>query len=184
MDLSQPRRTCPQCGQELPPGAACAQCGRDEANPFISPAAAREPKPREVDSELWFALVVVVAVCVAIGFALPGLGVILGMVFVPAVVRTAAVMRRRAEVAAAKNSGSQIASTVFASAGITIAVWIASAVAFGVVCTPVGLVAFSIRSDVGAVLAFGLGGLAGLAVFFWFMKKLWPRSAKDDDGTA
>lgn len=192
MDEPTPTRTCPQCGQPLAADSeTCRNCGRDGGNPFTSPTEpASEPKRREVESELWFALIVVIVACTAIGIAAPGIGVLLGMVFVPAVVRAAAVMKRDAKVAGARNSAGRMTSAVFASAGISIAVWMASAVAFAAVCTPVGLVgglvAASIRSDgtVLVVLAFGLGGMAALAVFFWFMRKLWPGAAKDDDATA
>lgn len=177
ISLSQ---TCPQCSQPLPPGVdTCPHCGRDGANPFIAPAP--EPKPA-VGSKLPLALAAVVFGCVAIGFAAPGLGVLLAMVFVPAVVRAAAVVKRRREAAGAHDSRGDIASAVLASAGITFAVWLASAVAFATVCFPLGLLSFDIRTGggVGMVFAFGLGGLAGLAVFFWFMRKLWPQAAKDD----
>ena len=184
MEPSPPSRTCPQCGQPLPVGAeACAKCGRDEANPFTSPAApAREPQPATFGWKFYLALAAVVGGCTAIGFAVPGLGVILGMVLMPATVRAAIVVKRRREATGAGCTPEQIASAVFASAGISIAVWMASAVAFAAVCTPVGLVAFSIdsKSIVSAVFAFGLGGLAGLAVFFWGMNRLWPRAKEDD----
>jgi hypothetical protein len=188
MDEPTPKRTCPQCGQPLAAGCeTCLNCGRDGGNPFTSPAEPKsEPTRREVDSELWFALIVVIVVCTAIGIAAPGIGVLLGMVFVPAVVRAAAVMKRDAKAAGVGSTAGQMVSAVFASAGISIAVWMASAVAFAAVCTPVGLVgglvADSIRSNgiVFVVLAFGLGGMAALAVFFWFMKRLWPRAAEDD----
>ena len=180
-------RSCPQCGQPLSAGAeACAKCGRDEANPFTPPAAPmNEPRPREVDLDLWFALIVVIVVCVAVGFAAPGAGILLAMVFVPAMVRAAAVIKRKDMVEASAYSTGQMASAVLASAGISIAVWMASAVAFAAVCSPIGLVGGivgdGIRYDKMApvVLAFGLGGLAGLAVFFWGMKRLWPRDEKN-----
>lgn len=184
MELSSPTRTCPQCGQPLPPGReACANCGRDEANPFTAPAApAIEPKPREIDLDLWFALIVAIVACVAVGIAVPGLGVLLGMVFVPAVVRAAAVMKRKAKAAGAKSTAGQMTSAVLASAGVSIAVWLASAIAFAAVCTPVSFLFIFIGRDsiVSVVAVFGLSGLAGLASFFWLMKRYWPRAVEDD----
>ncbi|HXT59193.1 MAG TPA: zinc ribbon domain-containing protein [Pirellulales bacterium] len=188
MDEAPIARTCPQCGQPLPPGAeSCANCGRDEANPFTSPASPLdEPKSRNSSPQLLFELVTVICVSLGIGFLWPGLGVFFAIVFVPAVIRAAAVIKRRQETGPLKDPTGQMVTALFASAGVTIAVWMASAVAFAAVCTPVGLVAISIDSGsaVAEILAFGLGGLAGLAVFYWFMRKLWPRSAKDEDATA
>jgi Na+-driven multidrug efflux pump len=184
-------RTCPQCGQPLAADSeTCANCGRDGGNPFTSPVEqSSEPKRREVDSALWITLIVVIVVCSAVSIAAPGLGVPLAMVFVPAVVRASAVMKRDAKAPGATNSAGQTASAIFASAGISIAVWMASAVAFAAVCTPAALVALSIDPNGAATeaVAFGLGGVAGLAVFFWFMRKLWPDvwpRVKDDDATA
>jgi hypothetical protein len=172
----------------LAPGAeSCAACGRDEANPFTSPVASvSKPKPRGRLVELLGAMAAVVAVCGAIGFAVPGLGVVLAMVFIPAVVRAAAVIDRKAKVAGAKNSGEQLTAAVLASAGVTFAVWLASTVAFTIVCFPLGVFSFDINSGGGAgmIFAFGLGGLAGLAVFVWLMKRFWPRSMDDGDSVS
>jgi len=186
-------RTCLQCGQPLAADSeTCANCGRDGGNPFTSPLEpVNEPKPSGVGSVLWFALIAVIAACIAIGFAAPGLGVLLGMVFVPAVVRAAAVMKRKVKVAGVQSYAGQMASAVLASAGISIAVWLASAVAFAVVCTPATFVALLIDSiDPTGMLAgtfvFGLSGLAGLASFFGYMRKFWPDvwpRVKDDDAT-
>jgi hypothetical protein len=128
----------------------------------------------------------VVAVCGAIGFAVPGLGVVLAMVFIPAVVRAAAVIDRKAQVAGARNSGEQLTVAVFASAGVTFVVWLASTIAFTIVCFPLGLFSFDLNSGGGAgmIFAFGLGGLAGLAVFVWLMRRFWPPPAESDDATA
>ena len=142
-----------------------------------------EPKPREIELDLWFALIVAIAASVAIGLAVPGLGVLLGMVFVPAVVRAAAVMKRKAKVAGARSTAGQMTSAVLASAGISIAVWLASAIAFAAVCTPVALVAAGLAGNgefVTLAIPFGLGGLAGLGSFFWLMKRYWPRAVEDD----
>jgi len=188
MEQTAPARRCPQCSQPLAADVeTCSTCGRDDANPFTAPAApVSEPKPREYGFEILFAVAVVVSVCMIVSLAVPGLGVLLGMVFVPAVVRAAAVMKRKREAAGAANSASQIASALFASAGITVAVWLGSSIACTAVCTPVMMAAFAIDkgSEVGVAAAFGLGGVAGLASFFWFMRRLWPRAAKDDDATA
>jgi hypothetical protein len=187
MDEAPVARKCPQCGQPLAPDVeACAACGRDDANPFTSPAPPpppNGPKSRSFSLRLLFAVVTVICVSLGVSVMLPGLGVILGLVFVPAVIRAAAVMKRRQEAGMSNASGDQIAYAFVVSVGIMFVVWLASAIAFAVICFPLGLLSFDIRSGggVGIIFAFGLGGLAGLAVFVWFTKKFWPRSANRDD---
>lgn len=192
MDETPIARACPQCGQPLAPGAeSCAACGRDEANPFISPAAPLDqPAPRGFSLQLLFAVVTVICISLAVGVLLPGLGVILGLVFVPAVIRASVAIKRKQEAGRLKDRDSELVAAFFASAGITFVVWLASAVAFTIVCFPLGLVAIGVnngRNSMATVVefcAFGLGGLAGLIVFFWLMKRRWPQPAERDATTA
>ncbi len=183
MEPSQPRRTCPQCGQTLPPdAAACAKCGRDETNPFISPAAAIEPPTdRRLEPHWITAVIVVVFASIVIGVLVPGLGLLLGMVFVPASIRAAAVMRREAENASSPAKRIGYAQALFASAGVMFLVWLASTIAFSIICFPLGLISFDLHSGPGVGLIAGLilGFLSGLAVFIWLTRKYWPRASKD-----
>ena len=136
--------------------------------------------------QLLFAVVTVICVSLAIGVLLPGVGVVLGLVFVPAVIRAAAAIRRKEEAGLLKDRSSQVVAAVFVSAGITFVVWLASAVAFTIVCFPLGWLSFGIETGggIGMILGFVLGGLAGLAVFYWFMRRFWPRPTESDDATA
>lgn len=188
MEPSPPSRTCPQCGQPLPPDVdACAKCGRDEANPFTPPAAPIERVPAaEGDPRLYGAILAVIAVSVIVSFVFPGLGVPLGIVLVPAAVRAAAVLKRQE--AAASSTARRIGfwHALLTSAGVTFLVWLASAIAFTIICFPLGLLSFDINTGGGIGLIAGviLGFAAGLAVFIWLNRKFWPRAAKDNDATA
>jgi len=93
--------------------------------------------------QLLFAVVTVICVSLAIGVLLPGVGVVLGLVFVPAVIRAAAAIRRKEEAGLLKDRSSQVVAAVFVSAGITFVVWLASAVAFTIVCFPLGFAGYS-----------------------------------------
>jgi hypothetical protein len=166
---------------------ACASCGRDEANPFTPPAAPIERVPAaEGDPRLYGAIMAVIAVSVIVSFVVPGLGIPLGIVLVPAAVRAAALLKRQQSAGSPPVRQIGFFHALLASAGVTFLVWLASAVACAFICTPVGIAAAGLKAggDAAMVLAFGSGGLTGLAVFYLLMKQNWPGAAKDDNATA
>lgn len=183
MHESPVARTCPQCGQPLAADVeACAKCGRDEANPFMPPAAPIEREPAaEGDPRLYGAIMAVIAVSVIVSFVVPGLGIPLGIVLVPASVRAAAVLKRQQSAGSPPVRQIGFLHALLASAGVTFLVWLASAVACAFICTPVGLAAANVNAggEVTVGLAFGSGGLTGLAVFYLLMKQYWPGAEKD-----
>lgn len=187
MEPDSSQRTCPRCGQLLPLSAeACAQCGRDEANPFTSPATPIAPPIEHLGPNAFGAAVAVIGCSVVIGIMVPGLGVLLGLVLVPASIRAAAAMRRQAATAATSAKPIGYLQALLTSAGVMFLVWLASTIAFTIICFPLGLLSFDIHSGGGVGLAAGLmlGALAGLAVFFWLTHRYWPRAARNEDATA
>lgn len=187
MEPSPPSRTCPQCGQPLPPDVdACAKCGRDEANPFTPPSSPIEREPADNNPLLVVTILAIVFVSVIVTFIAPGLGILLGIVFVPAAVRASAVLKRQD--AAGSSTARKIGfwHALLTSAGVSFLVWLASAIAFTIICFPLGLLSFDINTGGGVGLIAGviLGFAAGLAVFIWLNRKFWPRAAKDDNATA
>lgn len=187
MEPSPSSRTCPQCGQPLPPDVeACAKCGRDEANPFTSPAAPIEREPGDNNPLLVVAILAIVFVSVIVTFIVPGLGIPLGIVFVPAAVRASAVLRRQRTAAAPAAKQVGYLHAMLTSAGVMFLVWLASSIAFTIICFPLGLISFDIKSGggVGLIVGLILGFAAGLAVFIWLTHRFWPRAAKDDNASA
>jgi hypothetical protein len=183
MEPSPSSRICPQCGQLLPPDAgACAKCGRDEANPFTPPAAPIERVPAaEGDPRLYGAILAVIAVSMVVSFIVPGVGIPLGILLVPAAVRAAAVLKKQEAAASATTRKIGFWHALLTSAGVTFLVWLASAIAFTIICFPLGLLSFDINTGGGVGLIVGavLGFAAGLAVFIWLTRRFWPRAEKD-----
>jgi hypothetical protein len=187
MDEIPRARMCPQCSRPLPPAAeTCQNCGRDEANPFTAPSTSTEqPTVTAKEPSLVTAILIATLVSLLITFLLRGLGILFGLVLVPAVIRAAAVLKRQrtSDSPAVRESG--YSHALMASIAVMFLIWLASAIAFAAVCTPVALVALSIDPNGKATeaFAFGLGGVAGSAAFLWFTRQFWP-GAKDDDATA
>lgn len=188
MEPAPPEKTCPQCGQKLPPGAeTCAACGRNDVNPFSSPAAPIDP-PAEAagpPNRLASGVVAALTASIVIGYFVPGLGILLCLLLVPASIRAAAVMRRQAAPASAARQVGYL-QALLVSTGVMFLVWLASTVAFTIVCFPLGLISFDVHSGGGAGLAFGLilGFASGLAVFVWLTRRFWPRAARNEDAVA
>lgn len=181
MEPSPPSRTCPQCGQPLPPDVdACAKCGRDEANPFTPPAAPIERVPADNNPLLVVAILAIVFVSVIVAFIVPGLGVLLGIVFVPAAVRASAVLKRQRAAAAPAAKQVGYFQALLTSGGVMFLVWLAATIAFTIVCFPLGVISFDIRSGPGIGLVVGmiLGFFAGLAVYVWLTRRFWPQAEK------
>jgi hypothetical protein len=189
MEPAPPEKTCPQCGQKLPPGAdTCAACGRNDVNPFSSPAAPIDPPA--ATSGLLNRLSVggaagALFASIVIGYFVPGLGILLCLLLVPASIRAAAVMRRQTAPASAAGQVGYL-QALLVSSGVMFLVWLASTVAFTIVCFPLGLISFDVHSGGGAGLAFGLilGFASGLAVFVWLTRRFWPRAARNEDAVA
>ena len=182
MEPALPVRTCPQCGQPLSEAAeACAKCGRDEANPFTSPAAPTDRVPAaEGNPRLYGAILAAIAVSMIVAFFVPGLGVLLGVVLLPAAVRAAAVLKRQENAASTTTKRIGFFHALLTSAGVMALVWLASAIAFTMICFPLGLISFDIHSGggVGLILGLILGFAAGPAVLIWLTRRFWPRAAK------
>jgi hypothetical protein len=179
-------RTCPQCGQELASGvAACPKCGQHGANPYASPVSVDAELPvRALGWPLISSVAVVISVSIIVGIVAPGIGVLLALVFVPAVVRTVAVLQRREAAGMQSDSPSRILMLLLACAGVSFAAWIASSIAFSIVCVPIGIAAFALQSDWAFSAGIGLAILFQIAVFVWLMRRYWPPAARNQDAAA
>jgi hypothetical protein len=187
-----PARRCSECGAELGPNdARCWLCRRDlviEAalvEPDAPPVIIRPPvSPLQFSLETLLLIVTLSAVCLGALVAMPGLGVLLLVIAVPALVRTCLTGIR------SKQSGGKLTATdkvmaFLASAAITWAALAAAGMAFFTACTvslftgaAIGEVAGnSFDSRTGELLlwsAVAFCGLVSLAAFIGMFWVTWP----------
>lgn len=137
--LDESASRCPECGAALDgPGLSCWLCGGEQpeqvANPFASPAAsARQPgSPVQFSLDTLFLVTTLIAVCIGTALAAPGLGFLLIVVVVPAVIRTM-VARARNQTAVHHPTTGEKLVTFLVSFGISAAVLAAGVAAFAVV---------------------------------------------------
>ncbi len=191
---------CPDCGAQVQPTAtACWLCQKPLASqaeiveaeiveptpPPIIPAweqARRQASPLQFSLESLMLVITLVAVCLGMIVAMPGVGVLVAIVAAPALVRTLiAGFQQRA--AGTQMTLSEKALTFLASTGITMAVLAAGGTAFASACFASCLVALGVSSATNprggfnedwliyAVLGFSsLVGLATTIWLFWLMR--------------
>src|SRR4051794_17612604 len=149
---------CPHCRAENAPELeVCSTCGRSLAlvidSPYDPPKSALEPTPRATFRISSLMLIIgVVAVCLGLLREVPGLFVLLLILSVPALGRTVAGMSRRREKGVAMNWNDK-AWMFAASLGVVSLILLASVASFVVTCFPTGLVAFSVNSNAGIIIA-------------------------------
>jgi hypothetical protein len=121
-------------------------------------------------------LILLVGVFLGLTREAPGLGVGLVFLVTPALARTVVAARRRQ----ARGEPMTVTDQMFAflgSIGLVLTVGVASLAAFVATCFPIGLVVGSQANvgDVGLYIAIGVGGIAGIAVAFWLLRRYWLR---------
>lgn len=185
MQSTPMERRCPACGHRFPPAAAvCPNCGRDDANPFVSPA--MEPSPLTPEWR-WLAAAAagVCGVAGLLALVAPGLSILLLVLGSPILARTWAAMERRREAGLPVAAGERLRA-VAASTGIGLLAALAATIAFAAVCVPIGL-SFSLIqlpqpdsgvsiSLLGIIMAFVAGGVAGIYAGYYVFRRTWPRS--------
>ncbi|HJT36213.1 MAG TPA: hypothetical protein VJ783_29600 [Pirellulales bacterium] len=190
MEPASVDRICPTCGHALPRIAeVCPQCGRDDTNPFVSPAGAPVPE-HHTRQRLVLGISVIVGVGILLGWLAPGIGIVWTVIATPTLVRAAAAIKRRRE-AGVSVSWEDRARALTISAGVAILAGIAATAAFVAVCFPTGLPFFDVsvhpgrkqmgvtRNEIGMFCAFGLGFVAAGAAGFFTMKRFWPRKMSE-----
>ncbi|HET6879007.1 MAG TPA: hypothetical protein VFI31_02560 [Pirellulales bacterium] len=122
-----------------------------------------------------------------LAFVAPGLSILVIVLASPVLARTwAAVERRKSRDRPATTEERMHA--LGASTGIVLVAALATSIAFTAVCFPLGLPFFTIEvgprtrpspqeraNVIGLVVAFGAGGIAGLAAGFFVMRRYWPK---------
>ncbi len=189
---------CPECGADVgPQDAACWLCRRplasgdiitaevfEPAAPPIVPAwvaAQRTANPAQFSLESLMLVITLVAVCLGMLVAAPGLGVLVSVVAAPALIRTL-IAGYRERAAGGKLTLGEKLIAFLASTGITIAVLSAGATAFAAACFASCMVVLGVSSGGGGgpqesliYAAFGFSTLVALAVTIWLFWLLRPR---------
>jgi hypothetical protein len=174
---------CPECGAPLGSDeSTCRLCQRrreeqEEANPYISPRSlVGEHVGGQFSLASLFLITTLVAVCLGLSLLSPGLGILLGIVAVPALVRTMAATVREKE-AGLRITFVQKLETFVISVFLMGAVGIAGIIAFCFACTTGAFAAGAFRSNSNNEFAFALlmGAAAGLGLIGWLVWMTWPR---------
>lgn len=162
----------------------CPQCGRDDANPFVSPTAILTPAHR-APGRLVLGISAIVGIGAVTGLVAPGVAIVWTVIATSALVRALAAIERRREAGLAIRWEDRF-HALTASTGVAVLAGIAATAAFVAVCFPIGLPFFTINgpngpppgltiNKIGEACAFLLGFIAAGAAGFFTMKRFWPR---------
>jgi hypothetical protein len=169
---------CPHCGVKNPAiEERCQECGRPLAV-FIGPPA----KVRRFGLGALMLLIAEIAVCLAVLRALPGLGILMLLILVPAHVRTlVAVARRKAD--DRPMTWEETLRAFFGSMALILLIGVAAGIAFGTTCFAGFWGGYGLRSlwsansndPLGWGFFFGvsLGSVAAFAVGVLLLRRLW-----------
>jgi hypothetical protein len=119
------------------------------------------------------------AVCLGVFRLEPGLGILLAIFALPALVRTLLVGRREQRRGQKLTTGGKIGQ-FFLSLAIMYAVWTAASMAFAVAFIPTCFAALTIgpTSEAAGIVMIGgliIGGIAGLAIGSVILWATWPK---------
>jgi hypothetical protein len=172
---------CPHCGAKNPAiEEVCQECGRPLAIVIGPPA-----RIRRLGLGTLMLLIAEVAVCLAVMRELPGLGILMFLILVPAHVRTVvAVARRKAD--ERPMTWEEALGAFVASMGLMVVIGAAAGVAFGTTCFVGFWGGAGLRSlwpgqgqfeglGWGLVVGGTMGTLAALFVIVVLLRRLWDR---------
>lgn len=198
--MSNPSATsqalCPECGAVVQPAdAACWLCHRPLAvmaevveSPPVVPdwEQRRRANPAQFSLESLMLVVTLVAVCLGMMMALPGLGILISIVAAPALVRTL-IAGYQEKVAGGHLTLAEKVMAFVASTGVTLAVLVTGFAAFGAACFGSCLVVVGmegsgatrgINQETLITTLLGFSALVGVATaisLFWLLR---PRRGK------
>jgi hypothetical protein len=135
MELTPADRACPTCGHRSSQSLdLCPNCGRDNANPFVSPAIEQVQRSAEW---LWIAAVAlgICILCGVLAFVAPGLSVLLLVLASPVLARAWAMVERRREADLPIN-GYERLQAIITSFAMLILAGFSGAIACAAVCLP------------------------------------------------
>ncbi|MCA9264599.1 MAG: hypothetical protein KDA60_12145 [Planctomycetales bacterium] len=194
MKMTSDTRICDTCSTENPPDAThCVRCHQVlPQNPFSSGldvsdvghvAVEADQSHRRMALITLMLIVTLIAVSLALFRAAPGLGILVSILAVPAVARTAVRLNIARQQGEPVTTESRLAA-FGASFGIVFLAAIASCVSFVVTCFAgfFGTAAIARTGDWGDIdLPFGIGltsgGLTAVGIGIYLMWRFWPRSS-------
>jgi hypothetical protein len=193
-----PHSICPECGASVKPqDATCWLCRRSlvVVAEVVEPAAAHRPgqaarpraNPAQFSLETLMLIITLIAVCLGMIMALPGVGILVSIVAAPALVRTL-VAGYQDRVAGTPMTLSEKLMTFAASTGVALAVLAAGGTAFAAACFGSCMVAMGLLEGPGKLAGgseeaviyslIGFSALVGLGTAGWVFWLLRPQRAK------
>jgi hypothetical protein len=169
---------CPHCGVKNPAiEERCQECGRPLAV-YIGPPA----KVRRFGLGALMLLIAEIAVCLAVLRDLPGLGILMLLILVPAHVRTlVAVARRKAD--DRPMTRAEMLGVFFGSMALVLLIGVAGGIAFGTTCFAGFWGGYGLRSLLpgasndslgwGFLIGVSLGSVAAVSVIVLLLRRLW-----------
>lgn len=154
-----------------------------DANPSLeNPYEPPTSEPPQFGVAMLIGMIAVVAVCLALMRVSPGLGILAFIVSAPAMVRAARLVKQRTKAGAMLGFGDRVAATL-GSYMVMILVLVSGGAAFYGTCWGGFVVGAGVAEAVGVQgydpIGWGLvtgvcvGGLVGIALSVWILKKTW-----------
>lgn len=191
---SAERKMCPECGAEVGERDVCWLCGwrggtaapvhPARTSPFVPKSeSSRRANPAQFSLESLMLAITLISVCLGMLVAVPGLGVLVCIIAVPAFVRTLIVGRLSKDVAVPLSLSEKVLA-FFASSGIVLGILLAGMSAFAVACVGTCFAVLGVAQTTmtpgnaeglamhSALLA---ASVVSIGVIVWLAWITWPR---------
>jgi hypothetical protein len=173
---------CPDCGTTYT-GHRCPLCFRptsttDAAAPALPPPLPHDRGGQTFGLSTLFLFITLVAVCLGVGMAVPGLGILLALLSVPAFVRASISSARQRAFGRRLGVEDKIVEFL-GSLGLVLLILVAGFAAFSAACFISCVAAESgpgrIPGDAAMLLYIAVPVILGVTVVGWLFYKTWPR---------
>jgi hypothetical protein len=172
------RRVCTSCGAVVD-GPKCWLCGSPSAESGVladrhasATAPARGPQTFGLSS--LFLFVTLTAICLGVLVAVPGLGIVLAVISVPAFVRASASAARERAAGHTAEPADKI-RFFLTSIGLVVVIAVAGFAAFFAACLVACPIAISTESEALLVFFMFVAGIIAISVMGWLFYKTWPK---------
>ena len=181
--MSSAQAVCAECGAALAAGRErCWLCEArtqppGQPNPYAPPPPLAEHAAAQFSLSTLFLITTLVAVCLGVGLLAPGLGMLLAIVSVPALVRTLFVGQRQRQSGLDFTTGQKIGAFLVSCALVYAAGW-AGMIAFFAVCLGTGLAGLALGGNDDWVIwmAVAAGAVVAIPLTVWLLWMSRPRA--------